>query len=220
MKTFWLSISISLFFYGILPAQEAPPQRRFEEKAEQMMKEASQRLKAYRSVKIEFTYTMKNKSQEIEESMEGILFAMGDKYYMEVGDNRFISDGETVWSYLEELEEVHISLAEYTEGGMTPTSILENFEEEFRSKFIRQENHQGREVNIIDLVPNEPHAFFKYRVALDSKNQMLVYTMAYDRHGGTYTYTIDRFQPNIDIPADKFSFAVENYPDVEIIDLR
>ncbi len=220
MKILWLAVLFSMISSGMVYSQETPPQRRFEEKGEQLMKEASQRLKAYRSLKIEFTYTMENKSQDFEESMAGVLFAQGDKYYMEVGDNLFVSDGETVWSYLEEMEELHINLAEYTEGGLTPTSVLEEFDQEFRSKFIRQESHEGKKVDIIDLLPNEPQAFFKYRVALDAKTKMLVYTMAYDRHGGTYTYSIDRFQPNIEIPSEKFSFSMEDYQDIEVIDLR
>jgi outer membrane lipoprotein-sorting protein len=49
----------------------------------------------------------------------------------------------------------------------------------------------------------------------------LVYTTAYDRHGGTYTYTIDTMRTNINIPDSRFVFNRTEFPaTADVIDMR
>lgn len=195
-------------------------QTEFEKKGNELVKTASDKIRSHKSLKIDFTYEMDNKEMDIQESMSGILFSEGKKYYMEVGDNVFISDGTTIWNYVDDLEEVQISNASDAEGGLTPTQILNDFEEHFKATFIKQEIHKGKKVDIIDLVPKISQAFFKYRVALDSKDQMIVYSIAYDRHGGTYTYNLNKVQINPTILTEKFSFDKSKFPNAYINDLR
>jgi outer membrane lipoprotein carrier protein len=196
------------------------PQTESEKKGNDLVKTASDKIRSYKSLKIDFIYEMDNKEMDIKESMSGVVFSEGKKYYMEVGDNIFISDGTTIWNYVDDLEEVQISNAGDAEGGLTPTQILNDFEEHFKATFIKQEMHKGKKVDIVDLVPKVSQAFFKYRVALDSKDQMIVYSIAYDRHGGTYTYNLNTVQINPTIPAGKFSFDKNKFPNAYINDLR
>jgi outer membrane lipoprotein carrier protein len=192
----------------------------YDQKGEELLKSASQKIQGYRSFEIDFSYSMENQEMGIAETMEGKLLSKGDQYHMSVGGNLFISDGINVWTYIEEFNEVHLSLAEDTEGGMTPTSLFDEFETQFRSRYIRQERHQGRLVDLVDLTPHQPQAFFKYRVALDASDQELVYTIAYDRHGGTYTYSVNEFRVDPAVPENTFTFDPARYPDLEVIDLR
>lgn len=189
-------------------------------KGNELVTKAADKIRSYKSLKIEFTYEMENSSMDIHETINGMLFSEGKKYYMEVGDNIFISDGTTIWNYIDDMEEVQISNAEDAEGGLTPTAIIEDFQEHFRATFIRQETHKGKKVDIIDLIPKVSQAFFKYRIALNANDQMIVYSIAYDRHGGTYTYNLDKVESNITIPANKFTFDKTKFPDAFINDLR
>jgi outer membrane lipoprotein carrier protein len=153
--------------------------------------------------------------------MKGKVLAKGDKYRMTIGDNTFISDGKNVWNYIDELDEIHINTVENSEGGLSPTALLNDFATQFKSKFIKQETYKGKLVDIIDLVPNGPQSFFKYRIALDAKDQSLVYTTAYDRHGGTYTYAIESLKPNVTIPDSRFVFNRNDFPaTADVIDMR
>ncbi|MFW5758069.1 MAG: LolA family protein [Bacteroidota bacterium] len=132
-----------------------------------------------------------------------------------------MSDGETVWNYIDDLYEIHVNYVDDMEGGITPTALLENFEEEYDGKFIRQEPFERKTVDLIDLVPREPQAFFKYRVALDASNQSLVYTIAYDRHGGEYTYTMTSFKTNHNLEDNLFEFDRNDFPeDADMVDMR
>lgn len=216
------SFSIIFFLVFLVSAITAQTQqdRLAEQKGQELLKEASQHIRSFRALKIHFTYEMENTSQNVKETMKGDVIMQGDRYRMNLNGNLFISDGINTWSYIEEMNEVYINLLEDSDGGLTPTSILNEFETQFRAKHIRQETHKGKRVEIIDLVPITPQAFYKYRVAIDAATKMLVYTIAYDREGGEYTYTIDRVETNPGISANLFTFNANNFPGIEIIDLR
>lgn len=194
--------------------------RMYEEKAEEILEEAGGVLRGYESLYVSFIYQTEDSESGFEEQMDAILYSRGDQYHMRIGDNYFISDGEVVWTFMEDVNEVHISLAEDTEGAMTPTSVLDNFKEGFRSAWLREEPYNNHTVHIIDMTPQEPQAFYKYRVAVNTETHRLEYTQAYDRHGGIYRYNIEEFKPNPEIPDGIFSFDPSAYPDIEVIDLR
>lgn len=204
----------------IIGTSHAQQTRIYEEKGEQLLKAASDKLKAFNTISIDFSYVMENSQQGILETMEGTLFSKGDQFRMKVGDNMFISDGKNVWIYMEDIDEVQLNTVDNSDINITPTAILDEFDKQYRSTFIRQEQHQGKLTDIIDLVPNKSQAFFKYRIGLDARTSMMVYAIAYDRHGGTYTYNLKRIQPDVNIPASTFTFSASEFPGVDIIDLR
>ncbi len=210
-----------IFCIQLISAQnqdDAP--RMYEEKAEEILEEAGRVLRSYESLYASFIYQMEDGESGYEEEMDAILYTRGDQYHMRIGTNYFISDGEVVWTFMEEVNEVHISLAEDTEGAMTPTSVLDNFREEFRSTWLREESHNNQTVHIIDMMPQQPQAFYKYRVAINTTTHRLEYTQAHDRHGGIYRYNIEALEPNPDIPDGIFSFDPSAYPEIEVVDLR
>jgi len=212
---------LAAFIFPIAVNSQTAHEPRAEQLATELLKKASERLKSFRTMEVDFSYRMENTSMDIEEEMTGKIYSKGDKYRMVLGDNIFISDGETVWNFIDDFYEIHINYVENMEGGLTPTALLDNFETEYRGKFIRQENFQGRTVDIIDLIPVTPQSFFKYRVALDSSDQMIVFTTAYDRHGGTYTYTMENVRTNHSLNDNLFVFNRADFPeDADVIDLR
>ena len=74
-------------------------------------------------------------------------------------------------------------------------------------------------MHIIDLFPEESDVFIKATLAIETtKNQLHKITM-HDKNGGTYTYLITSFKNNSkSIP--RFIFNTDDYPGIEIIDLR
>ena len=219
MKPTFLILGVTLLF-SYSSFSQTRPTLPAEQQASEMLSRASAKLKEFRTMEVDFTFEMENSQFSLTETMTGKLFSKGDKYRMTMDENVFISDGKTVWNFVADTDEIHINNIENVEGGLTPTALLANFQTEFRSKFIRQETHNGRTVNIIDLIPNTSQSFFKYRIALDTNN-MIVYTVAFDRHGGTNTFNINNVRTNHQISDDLFRFNRAEFPsDVEVIDLR
>lgn len=212
-------LSFLLFFMGSQANPEPPG--RYEQRALDILHDAHIKFKSLEAFYAEFEYASTAAGFSAELNNGGFLYAKGDKYHMKLDGNLFISDGLTVWSFMEEINEVHISDFLESEGMITPTSLLENYQDDFRALWIRQELHRGKTVNVIDLVPEDPYtAFSKYRIAIEKDTQLIAYVVAYDRQGGTYSYIITKTNTNPDIPEALFTFNPDNHPDIEVIDLR
>ncbi len=207
---------------GILPSgpPESGQDRIFEEKAAEILEEASALIQGHESLYIGFDYIVHDPQNENGVQAKGVLYTRGDKYYMQLGSHYFISDGETAWVFMEEFNEVHVSLAEDAGETVTPGSLLQNVADRFRSKWIREETIDGQNVHIIDMVPTEPQAFFKYRLAIEDAGKQLLYIEAHDRQGGIYRYDIMEYEPDPDLPEDRFVFDPGRHPGIEVIDLR
>ncbi len=216
MEMLLLLLLISLTPFG---HQEGQP-RVFEEKAEKMLDEAGRQLQAYDALSIRFDYVIEDTQLGTIEKMDGWLTTKRDKYYMKAGSNHFVSDGETLWTYMEDVNEVHISLAEYTDDLITPTSLLDDHSSRFRSKWIREERYNAHTVHIIDLAPREADIFYKYRLAIKDGSLEIVYTEAYDRHGSIYRFTVTEFVYDAGLSDDQFVFDPDEHPDIEVVDLR
>ncbi len=201
---------------GIILAQP----EHYEEKADGILYEASEVLKAHEAIRMTFSYTMQNEELEQYDQAEGFILTSGDKYYLKQGLYHMISDGKTAWTFLEEVNEVHISYAEDTEAAMNPVTVLDNFREDFRARWIRLEPRDEENVHIIDLVPHEPQTFYKYRVAIGEQSHQISYTEAHDRQGGIYRYEIAAIDTDPDIREEKFTFQPDDHPDIEVVDLR
>ncbi len=222
MKTmkFIICILITITSTTTLCAQPHERTGYYEEQGEILIKKAGDKIKSYNSLTIDFTYIHENISQEIYETSPGKIFIQGNKYNIKSNDYQYISDGETVWVCLIDAGEIHVSYADDIDQSMNPVHLLEEFQEHYRAKLIRQENVLGNIVNLVDAIPNQPRSFFKYRVAISDSDNMLSYIKAYDRHGGTYKIQFDEVKKNMTIPEEKFVFDENEYPDMDIIDLR
>ena len=192
----------------------------YEEIGEELIGKASEKIQSYESLVINFSYITEDTSEDQQDAASGVIYLKGDKYNIAIDDHEYISDGTTVWVYMKDVREIHINDAENIEQSMNPVYMLNDFQEHYRAKLIRQETVLDKIVNLVDVIPTKPHAFFKYRVAILDSDHMLSYIKAYDRHGGTYKIKLNEIEKNTDIPDEKFQFDVSEYTDMDIIDLR
>ncbi len=220
MKLFIIHIISLLLLIGTGKAMSDPPGV-YEEKAIKILNKTSATIKAYDALYLEFEYLSSGSSMGLFDDIKGYIYVSGEKYYINAGDIHFISDGVVAWTFLKDVNEVHISYLEDAEGAITPLSLLDNFEDEFKPLWLRQETlENGELVEIIDLVPLEHQPFNKYRLAISTQSNHVLYTVAFDAHGESFTYLITKTIINPEVPADIFSFDPDDHPDIEVVDLR
>ncbi len=201
-------------------AQEYNERSHYEEKAIDILNEARRKLNAYDALLITFNFSASEAVFDMDDEMDGFMYAKEDKFYIKSGPNHFLSDGTLAWTYLESVNEVHISRLEDSETVITPTSLLEDFAETFNPLWIRKESENGHDVHIIDMVYIEPFSFQKYRIAVEENTGFLKYISAYDLQGNTYTYHITSTEINPEIPEGLFTFDPGKHPGIEVVDLR
>ena len=195
-----------------------------EDKGDKKSNEILDRLTAitesYHTIKTEFAYKMKNAEADIDETEEGTLFVKGDKYRLLIAGQEVICDGETIWTYIEDAEEVQVNSIEDSEGSITPSNLLTSYSKDYKSKFIRESFQYGTTAYIIDLTPVEGKSYYKIRVIIDKKKDQLLEFTIFDKSGSTYSYIINKFVPNVEIEDSYFLFNAEDFPGVDVIDMR
>lgn len=187
-----------------------------DKKAITLLNEVSEKTQSFDNIKIRFEYKMLNKAQGINESLDGWLLSKGDKYRLDVAGQQIISDGKTMWTFMESVNEVQINDPMDDEEGFNPRNFLKSWSDKFKAKILSE---TGNEV-VLELLPKEAAAFNKVHVKVDkSKKQLMAITM-FDGSGNEFVYAIKDFITNETIPDSSFRFNTADHPGIEIIDLR
>ena len=163
---------------------------------------------------------MKNVEADIDENTEGILFVKGDKYRLMIAGQLVISDGETIWTYIEDAEEVQINAIDDSDETITPSNLLTSYNHDYKSKYVKETFQYGTTVHVIDLTPEDGKSYYKVGVIIDKTKDQLLEITIYDKNGSTYSYIINSFTPNIELDDAQFTFNPDDYLDVEIVDMR
>lgn len=192
-------------------------------KAAEILNEVSEKLKSYSSMKYDFTYTMENKQENINESKNGTIYMKGDMYKLEIAGQTIINNGETQWTFMEEVNEVQISEPTANEDGeaLTPYQMLTTYGDKYKVRYIKEEKIDGKTVQVVDLYPKKGGtAFYRTRIFVDKNTKDVVSSTLSDRNGGNYTYKVNSFKTNLALSKTDFTFDKAKHPGVEVIDLR
>ena len=188
-------------------------------KAKEILDKLSAKTKAYSTIEAQFQFTMVNKTEGLNETQEGSILIKGDSYNLSISGQNVISDGKSVWTILNDAEEVQINeIDEDDEEAISPNKIFTLYEEGFKYKYLKEENG----FHVINLYPKDASEKSYHRIALyinKAKNE-IGKVIVYGKDGTNSTYKVKSFSPNASIPASKFTFDKTKYAKFEIIDLR
>lgn len=188
--------------------------------AEQLLEKVINKTASYDNFKAELSYTMVNKEMDIDEKKTGVIYVQGDSYRIEMEGQIIIRDAKTVWTYLEDSEEVMVSNVEDNDESVSPTKILTTYNNDYKAKFDQDNKYKNADLKVINLKPNEGKQFDKMSILVNEKNLRLESFSVYDKNGNVFTYHIIELTPNLDLPVGTFTFDPEQYPDVDVIDMR
>lgn len=187
-----------------------------DKKATTLLNEVSAKTQSYENIKIDFEYKMLNKAQNINESLEGVLLSKGSKYKLNVAGQQIISDGKTMWTFLESVNELQINEVTDESDSFNPRHFLQTWADKFKAKILSEKNNEV----LLELNPKENGSFSKVHVKVDKEKKQLLALIMFDNSGSEFVYSIKRFISNQPIPDSEFSFDPKKHPGIEIIDLR
>jgi outer membrane lipoprotein-sorting protein len=216
-KYFFL-LSIVFLNSIIILAQDAS------NKAKLILDELSKTTKSYKTISTNFILTIEDKTKKQIDKQEGSLIVKGDKYKVEIPGQTIICDGKTIWTYLKESNEVQINNYDEkdSEDKITPTNIFTIYEKGFKYEFDKEETIKGITIQKIKLYPNDPKKknYHTAILSIDKNKKQIISLKILVKDGSTNTYTVKKFTPNATINDHVFTFNKDNYPNVEVIDLR
>lgn len=185
-----------------------------------LLDEVSTKTKSYKSIKADFTYTMENKQARINEEKSGTLLVSGDKYKLNIVGQIVISDGKTIWTYIQESNEVQINSPDNKDDALTPSKLLSSYSENYKSKIIRDKNQTDPDIEVLELTPNKVRNFTKAILSIDKIKKQVKSFALYDKNGNTFTYKVTKFTSDAPFSPTDFTFDPKQFPGVEVIDMR
>jgi len=191
-----------------------------DKKATEIIENLQEQSESYGNIKVKFTYTMENESEGINESFDGVLLIMGDAYRLIIAGQTVICNGETLWTYIEDAEEIQINSIEEDDDTITPSQLFTSYQEDYKSKFQKETEIDGKVIQIIELTPHEGKSYSKIELKIDKENNEIYSFSIFDKNGSTYTYQVTQLSHDIPIEEGMFIFKESDFPDAEIIDMR
>lgn len=190
--------------------------------AKGILDKLSNKTKQYSSIKTTFIYTMENNKENISESQKGVLLLKGEKHKLDISGQQIINNGTTLWTFIEDADEVQVSEPEYEEGTISPSNIFTIYESGFKYKFHKEETINGIVQQQINLYPENANekAYHTIRLSIDKAKMQITSIRIFGKEGDDYIYTIEDFKTNLPVSDTDFQFDPAKYPDVEVIDLR
>ncbi len=202
---------ITLFFTLQLRAQE--------KNANKLLKKVVDKTASYKNFKAQLSYTMVNTEMNINEKKTGLLFVEGNRYRIEMEGQIIISDGKTIWTIINDSQEVMVSAADDSDESLSPTKILSTYSD-YKAKFDKSQSFRKSSLKTIDLKPKKGEKFQKLTMVVNDKNYRLESFSIYDKDGNIFTYHIINMQTDLNLPSNTFVFSSKDYPDYEVEDMR
>jgi outer membrane lipoprotein carrier protein len=188
--------------------------------SEDILKEVSEKTKAMSSIRISFTYNMDNPSAKVHESEKGTLLVKGDQYQLNIAGQKVICDGKTVWTYIAESKEVQVNSVDENENALTPTKLLTSYSTDYKSKLGGETTRDGRAQYVIELKPNADKTFTNVELNVDKELYRITRIAIQDKSGNTFSYIVNKFEPDVPVNDSDFVFNAKDYPGVDVIDMR
>jgi outer membrane lipoprotein carrier protein len=189
-------------------------------KAETIIEEITKKTQSYESVEVQFTFTYGDPNTGDDISEQGTLIISGDKYILDIEGQKVICDGETMWTYIEDAWEVQINTIEEDDESITPSKLLTSYNEEYKARLEKEYQTDGVNFQRIELKPEEGKKWIKLDLIINADEQQISEITIHDKNGGMINYKIDKFTPDIGVTDKDFTFNPDDYPDVEIVDMR
>lgn len=190
--------------------------------ARAILDKASESYNKAGAVTANFTLDTKDLKAKQTYSYDGKVSMKGNKFKIEIPDAITWFDGTTQWVYVKDTEEVNISNPSGEElQAISPSVLFNIYKKGFNISHKGTKRVNGKNVDEIELIPQKKGAeFTKIIVEVDQNNNLFSKITVIDKAGLQNVVTIKNYQKGAAIVDNVFQFNKNDYPRVEIIDLR
>lgn len=184
-------------------------------KAETLLTEVSNKIKAYKNISLDFKYVLNNVSENINQETRGDVVIEGEKYKLNILGITRIFDGKTLYTISPEDEEVTISSNNTEdEGTITPSKMLSFYEEGYTYKMDIIQNVKGRKIQYVKLSPIDTNSEIKHvLLGIDATTKHIYNLIEVGKNGTKTTLTVNSFKTDEPISKTLFTFDESKYSD-------
>ncbi len=179
----------------------------------------SEKYESYQSFDISFDLEIIYPERPVQKQTAQIV-QQGTQFIFTSDDQDIFGDGDDVYLYLKDRNEVQINDFDEDDelGLMTPKDLLKQYKtDQFE---YDMEGQTDQEMTIIFKPLDRDSEYSKYRVTINKETKDFQSIDAFGKDGSKILVTIAETTYNKTYPNDFFSFDQSLYPDIRIEDLR
>ncbi|MDL2222718.1 hypothetical protein LJB98_01300 [Bacteroidales bacterium OttesenSCG-928-M11] len=195
----------------------------FSQEAKDILDKAAEAFQNAGNTSISFVVNIQDKNQGASESFEGKIDLQGEKFHLDTPDLESWFDGTSQWTLQKEWDEVTISNPSKEDVRMlNPNMVFDLYKTGSNAKYIgRKTDIKNRDVYEIELNPkNDKGDIVRILVDISTKSYFIFKIEIEFKNGVKNIFYIDKYVIKTNFLSDHFVFKNDNYPDVEVIDLR
>ncbi|KAA6327674.1 Outer-membrane lipoprotein carrier protein [termite gut metagenome] len=172
-------------------------------------------------IKAGFTLKTAHKNQPPTE-FQGTIQVKGEKFLLKTDQVTIWFDGKTQWNYGNHTNEINITTPTPEElQGINPYALLSAYQKGFEYKTGTRTHFQGKSIHEVILTASDKKQDIpSIRLYITKDTYQPVYILMEQQSGHRNEITIVRYQIKQPYDDAVFTFKKEQYPDIEIIDLR
>ena len=183
------------------------------EEAELLLNKVSENIKGYDNIYINYTYTLSNLEEDINQTNKGSFVTEGDNWkFVMLGVTR-IFDGEKLYTIIPDDEEVTISTQNPDdESTITPNKMLYFYEEGYNFEMDIAQYVGRKKIQFVKLVPMDSDAEIKYiLLGIDVEFNQIYKVIETGINDTQTTIAIVDFEVNLPLEESLFVFDREKY---------
>lgn len=226
-----LALLLTLAAFGSRPAGAQPglpaadgAGTASEPAALELLRQVRDRYAAYKGLSMDFTLEIADLENGETETQRGTFSVRGEAFRFSMGTQTLVCDGDTIWTWLEDVNEVQINRWEpelEEEGFLSPSDLFDLPESEYVARLGERAERDGKTEQAIDLTPLDRDLdFHKIRLFVRPATGEVLRAVIMDRNAIHFTYTLANVKPNPAFAPDHFRFDVKAHENVSVIDLR
>ncbi len=152
----------------------------------------------------------------------GEIELKGERFYLRTDEYMSWFDGKTQWVYMPASEEVTVSRPTQAElQSVNPYMLLYIYKKGFDYVMGDKNSFQGKPVYSVELKATDKRNDLSHIVLyVDKATYQPVFVKVMLRDQTINEIVIKNYQAGVKLPESRFVFNPQNYPDVEVIDLR
>jgi len=185
------------------------------EEAEKLLNKVSENIKSYSNIYINYTYTLFNSEEDINQTNKGSFVTEDDKWKFVMLDVTRIFDGDKLYTISPDDEEVTISTQNPDdESTITPNKMLYFYEEGYNFDMDIVQYVGRKKIQYVKLIPMDSDAEIKYiLLGVDIEFSQIYKVIETGVNDTQTTIAIVDFEVNLPLEESLFVFDKEKYKD-------
>lgn len=186
--------------------------------AQNLLELASKKMESYENIEFEFSYTLNNRMEQINQESSGNVTIAKDKYKLKFLDAIQLFDGKALYTIVPENEEITITQANDDEDfGLNPKELLKFHKKGYNYHWDISQRVKGKNIQFVKLIPTkEDGDIVSLLLGIDTQKNHLYKLIEVGENGTVTTLTINQIKVDGSLPENFFVFNQDDYPNYYI----